>query len=200
MVLPAKPVRPRNAAATRAAILLSARHQFATQSYENVGVREIAGDAGVDPALVNRYFGGKEALFREVLRGDKKDILDGLSAADLPARLASLLDEDPCGGHDMAEKVDRMLIILHSASSPTASEIVRGSMNADMLEPIAALLDGDDARIRASMTVAVLMGTAVMRTVMAVEPMCTSDPDVVRAKITDLFAAAVAPSSDGRTD
>ena len=196
MVPPAKPARPRNAIATREAILASARRQFALHSYENVGVREIARDAGADPALVSRYFGGKEALFREMLREGKGEVLAGVRAADLPTRLAMLLDEEPCGAQDGAESVDRLLIVLRSASSPIAREIVRDSMNADMLEPIAALLDGDDARMRASMALAVLLGSAVMRTVMAVEPMCASDPDIVRRKIADLFAAALAPSSD----
>ncbi|HEV7965751.1 MAG TPA: helix-turn-helix domain-containing protein, partial [Actinoplanes sp.] len=59
------PARPRNAAATRAAILASARRNFARAGYDGVGVREIAGGAGVTAMLVNRYFGSKEQLFAE---------------------------------------------------------------------------------------------------------------------------------------
>src|SRR5215510_16021141 len=59
--------RRRNAAATRAAILASARRAFARAGYESVGVREIAKGAGVTAMLVNRYFGSKEQLFAEVL-------------------------------------------------------------------------------------------------------------------------------------
>ena len=62
--------RQRNAAATREAILRAARCHFLTDSYESVGLRDIAGAACVDVALVGRYFGGKEELFRQVLRGD----------------------------------------------------------------------------------------------------------------------------------
>src|SRR5215510_8536318 len=59
--------RKRNAAATREAILKSARTAFARAGYDGVGVREIAAGAGVTAMLVNRYFGSKEQLFAEVL-------------------------------------------------------------------------------------------------------------------------------------
>src|SRR5579863_2223433 len=59
--------RPRNAAATRQAILASARKAFARAGYDGVGVREIAKGAGVTAMLINRYFGSKEKLFAEVV-------------------------------------------------------------------------------------------------------------------------------------
>ena len=61
------PARRRNAAATREAILISARRAFARAGYDGAGVREIAAGAGVTAMLVNRYFGSKERLFAEVL-------------------------------------------------------------------------------------------------------------------------------------
>ena len=61
------PPRPRNAAATREAILNSARAAFARAGYDGAGVREIAAGAGVTAMLVNRYFGSKEQLFAEVI-------------------------------------------------------------------------------------------------------------------------------------
>ena len=59
--------RKRNAAATRAAMLDAAVCRFARDGYDGASVRDIAADAGVDAALVSRYFGGKEELFNEVL-------------------------------------------------------------------------------------------------------------------------------------
>src|SRR6476660_4286520 len=61
------PHRPRNAAATRGAILQSAVRNFARAGYDGVGVREIASDAGVTAMMVNRYFGSKEQLFAEAV-------------------------------------------------------------------------------------------------------------------------------------
>src|SRR5215470_15650804 len=63
----AAPARQRNAAATRSAILDSARRAFARAGYDGVGVREIAQGAGVTAMMVNRYFGSKERLFAEAI-------------------------------------------------------------------------------------------------------------------------------------
>ena len=59
--------RPRNAAATRTAILEAARDRFAAESYDDVGMRDIARDVGVDAALISRYFGSKDDLFLAAL-------------------------------------------------------------------------------------------------------------------------------------
>ncbi|RYG04016.1 MAG: TetR/AcrR family transcriptional regulator, partial [Caulobacteraceae bacterium] len=59
--------RRRDAEATRAAILEAAKKQFALAGYDCT-LRDIAGEAGADVALVKRYFGGKEALFVEALK------------------------------------------------------------------------------------------------------------------------------------
>src|SRR3546814_8975833 len=89
-------IRKRDAAATRAAILAAARERFLRESYDSVGLRDIAGGAGVDVALVGRYFGGKEGLFREVVMDDKRPNLfrEPVDAADLPAFLAQLRSEE----------------------------------------------------------------------------------------------------------
>ncbi|MET0659051.1 MAG: helix-turn-helix domain-containing protein, partial [Steroidobacteraceae bacterium] len=59
--------RPRNAEATRMAILNAALRRFALSSYDDVSLREIASDAGVDVALVGRYFESKDKLFAIVM-------------------------------------------------------------------------------------------------------------------------------------
>ncbi len=55
--------RARNAEGTRADILAAARRRFGSGGYERTTLRAIAGDVGVDPALVIRYFGSKQQLF-----------------------------------------------------------------------------------------------------------------------------------------
>ena len=64
---PKKPPRQRDADRTRAAILSAAQSLFATRGFTNTGVREVAELAGVNSALVGRYFGSKEGLFRATL-------------------------------------------------------------------------------------------------------------------------------------
>jgi AcrR family transcriptional regulator len=54
---------PRKSDETRARILAAAREHFARDGYERTTIRGVAHDAGIDPAMVMRYFGSKEGLF-----------------------------------------------------------------------------------------------------------------------------------------
>jgi len=185
------PPRVKNAAATRDAILASARARFLQESYENVGLREIAGDVGVDVALIGRYFGSKEELFKEVLRaGKKQDWLDpSVPAADLPAYLASLATEEDDA--DRRKHSEGLLIMLRSASSPKAAEVIRQALREDVLEPLAAMLPGPDADVRSSMALSIFFGTTVMRTIMAVQPLCQCDSGAFRQNFQRLLEAAL---------
>jgi len=182
--------RARNAAATRQAMLEAARRQFARESYENVGLREISREVGVDPALVCRYFGSKEGLFKDVLRhpGDGEFLAD-VTAETLPHYFAGLLTEPD--GADWAAKADWLLIVLRSAGSPQASAMVREAIKGGVLDPVANLIGGPDAELRASLVLTVLMGSKVLRTVMAVEGCCSGDSDVLHAKLVQLLSAAI---------
>jgi AcrR family transcriptional regulator len=191
-MVPCNPARLRNAAATRQAILDSARRHFAREGYDHVGLREIAGDAGVDPALVSRYFGSKEQLLKEAVRGDTPPLFEGLAPADLPAYLAGLLLEDAresCGS--AAEQTERLLILLRSASSPRASEIVREAAAEDILQPIAALLEGPGAEARASLCLAVLIGFGMLRSALAFSPLCATGEKELRGALERLFEASI---------
>ena len=191
---PCFPNRVRNAAATREAILASARSRFLDESYENVGLREIAGDAGVDVALIGRYFGSKEQLFHEVLRGMRCDWLDTAIAVDeLPAYLAAMVlchDEE-----EDREDLDRLLIILRSASSPQASELVRTAFREDVIEPVSRLLSGPDAELRVATAFSILTGLSVMRTFMGVEPLCGCERDKLERKLVGLLTQALSGDS-----
>lgn len=184
--------RARNAAATREAMLASARRRFASESYERVGVREIAGDAGVDPALVSRYFGSKEALFKEVLRGADRHMMAGVTRAGLPEHLADLLTAEQVSCEVTSAKIDRLLILLRSASSPMAAAIVREAIREDILDPIARIVGGPEAEMRASLCMAVVMGSGILRSAMALDPLCGGDPAPLRERLIALFEAALA--------
>ena len=47
----------------RERILDAARHRFAEHGLDGTSMRDVAADAGVDPALIHHYFGTKQRLF-----------------------------------------------------------------------------------------------------------------------------------------
>ena len=62
---------------TRAALLDAARKEFTERGFDGATVRTIAQRAGMDPAMVNHWFGGKDALFVAALQlpVDPEDII-----------------------------------------------------------------------------------------------------------------------------
>ncbi|HEX8443749.1 MAG TPA: TetR family transcriptional regulator [Allosphingosinicella sp.] len=184
--------RLKNAAATRDAILEAARQRFLLESYDNVGLRDIAGDAGVDVALVGRYFGGKEKLFEEVLGKCEVDLVPAdIGADELPAFLAKLfMDQDQA---ERRQHIEQLLIVLRSAGSPSAGQIVRDALRQDILGPLTERLTGDNAETRASLAMGVLMGATVIRTIMSVGPMCNDKCTFIEERLARLFEAALSP-------
>ncbi|WP_422928369.1 TetR family transcriptional regulator [Singulisphaera sp. PoT] len=146
---------------TRAAILEAATRRFACQGYEHSGLREIAADAGVTAALVNRYFGSKEGLFAEVIEQafNIRYLIEG-DRATLAERLARVM---VYGREDTIER-DRipLLLMLRSATEPQAAEMIRTSLDRNNLRQLAECLEGPDAEIRATMIIAQLTGFAIM--------------------------------------
>jgi AcrR family transcriptional regulator len=155
------PKRRRDAAATRSAILQAATRRFAYQGYEHAGVREIAADAGVTAALVNRYFGSKEGLFAEVIDHalDVRSLMEG-DRATLAERLARVVvygKADIAPDHDIP-----LLLLLHSIDEPRAAELLRTTLNRNMLTSLAERIGGPDADVRAAMAFAQLLGFVIL--------------------------------------
>lgn len=184
-MVPTTSIKRRDAVATRATILAAARQRFLRESYDSVGLRDIAGDARVDVALISRYFGGKEGLFRDVVSHEDKPHLfrEPRTIAELPAFLAQLVVED--GGDDRQLRMEMFIIMLRSASSPKAGEIIRNLVHLDVLGPLAELIGGEQSELRANMLLAILMGIGVLSTIMMVDNFGGSGAD--REECTERF-------------
>ena len=184
----------RNATATRERLLACARQRFLQESYETVALRNVAGDAGVDVALIGRYFGSKEELFRAVLRKEDADWRELAAAAgDLPNFLADLAASDDSKD---AEHIENLLIMLRSAASPQAAAIVRSAFTTDVLAPFAKVLTGPQAEARAAMALSILVGTTIVRTILKLENAYMCEGNVFRERLADLLSVALAPNSN----
>ena len=172
-----RPARQRNAAATRAAILQSARRAFAKAGYDGAGVREIAAGAGVTAMLVNRYFGSKERLFAEAVAESMAttSVLgpqitkSGASGRQIAAVLVGITkaQDTPLEGFQ---------IMLRSASSARAARIARKLIESHHQQSIAAALDGGLAAQRAGVMLALIAGFQLMRQVLELPALAKADP------------------------
>lgn len=159
--------RPRNANATRLAILDAARERFCAESYDDVGMRDIARDVGVDAALISRYFGSKEDLFVSVLDSCKngRDLMEG-DRENFGRRLAREIvygDLTPCAEDDGGARMRGLLILLRSIGSAKAMDVVQRTSNSRFFEPLTQWIGGHDAPVRARLAAGLIMGMAIGR-------------------------------------
>lgn len=185
--------RRRDAAATRRAILSSARKAFARSGYDGVGVREIAAGAGVTAMLVNRYFGSKENLFLEVVADTIRDPVilspQNLAAGDVATAWAKSLVAVTTPGET---PLDGFLILLHSASSPRAAEIGRELISRSQEAAIAQkILTAPNARERAGIFLALVAGLQVMRQMMELPSLAQANPAVLEELLTPIIQVLV---------
>lgn len=177
--------RRRNAAATRSAILSAAISLFARSGYDGVGVREIAGAAGVTAMLVNRYFGSKEGLFAAAVAETMANAVvltpEIIGARDMPHALATALVTRTAPG---SEPLAGFLIMLRSASNPRAAEIWRAQVSANHQQLLAGALVGEGASARAALMLSLVAGFQVMRQMIGLTALNEVAPDILVREFT----------------
>ena len=170
---------------TREAILGAARRAFAEHGYQHATIRGVADLAGVDPALVHHYFKTKQGLF--------------VAAVQLPVnpveQLMAVLNEDPDqAGRRMVETFlsvwdhaatqNPLLALIRSAvGDEHAAAMLREFITEEVLGQIAHRLGGADARLRATLVGSQIIGLAMARYIVKVEPLASAPPTQVVAAV-----------------
>jgi AcrR family transcriptional regulator len=186
--------RRRDAVATRLALLEAARSVLNRRG--GGSTREIAAAAGVNQALVYRYFGSKEKLLAEAVRSTYSAaelvMLRDAPLADLP-RL--LLDRMPVGG---GGRDDQPTVSAAVIGEEHVRESIREQIDTGFGEVLAARLDGQDAVLRAELVAAVLAGVALLRDRIGAHGLLDADPAALQAQVERLTAVLLQPASGDR--
>ncbi|MEU6348338.1 TetR family transcriptional regulator [Streptomyces sp. NPDC047072] len=182
--------RPRRTASdatgTRDAILAAARAEFSERGYDKTSVRGIAKAAGVDSALVHHYFGTKEQVFAAAIEVAFAPALNAPEAlADGPldgvgerlTRFIFGIWENP------TTRAPLLAIVRSAVNNETAAAVFRRLVASQLLRRVAAQVDLPDAELRAELAAAQLVGTAMLRYVIKVEPLASADPEVIIARV-----------------
>jgi AcrR family transcriptional regulator len=158
----------RDAVRTRAGLLDAARWLLTRRGYDQLGVREIAARAGVDAALVQRYFGSKKRLFEEAIAGhfDAMPLLAEQPREKLAARLTAILLQPTKD----RERFDATLVMLRSAPSVEVRKLLVLALEREFLGPLAeAIGHGAESRARAISVLAVLAGFDLVHSVLGID-------------------------------
>jgi AcrR family transcriptional regulator len=173
---------------TREAILDAARHLFAERGYDGASIRAIGTAAGVDAALVVRFFGSKAKLLTASVRWP----------FDPDIEIERVLN---AGRHHTGEALTRLFVttwdelgernpiitLLRSATTePEAAAITREFMSKRLLAPLLTELGSDQPQLRADLVASQLIGLGLGRHVLHLHPLADTNAETI--------VAAVAPT------
>jgi AcrR family transcriptional regulator len=170
---------------TREAILDAARRAFAEHGYQQATIRQVAELAGVDPALVHHYFGTKQGLFAAAMRFPVNP-LERLSAvlADDPELVGQRMVEAFLSIWDHAADRSPLLALVRSAvGEDHATDMLREFITEEILGQIAHRLGRPDASLRATLVGSQLIGLAMARYIVKVEPLASAPAAQVAAAV-----------------
>jgi AcrR family transcriptional regulator len=171
---------------TKSSILEAARKSFAEKGFDKASIRAIAGDAGVDPALVHHYFGTKEKLF--------------LAVMDAPINPGELIPQALAGPREQTgERLVRMaLTVWDSPPGSAALAMFRSALSnewtARLLREFVVtqilrravgdvIQDPAEAELRSALVATQIAGMMVTRYVLRIEPLASADPELIVAAI-----------------
>lgn len=188
---------------TREAILTSAREAFSERGFDGASIRAIASAAGVDPALVHHYFGPKEQLF--------------LAAVNIPIDPASAVTRVLTGDPDQLGQrlVRQFLSVWDSPVGTTAAALFRSSLHNEwtgrllrefivtqVLRRVIAQrgLERAEAELRVSLVASQMVGLAMTRYLLQVEPMASAPAEQIVTLIGPTIQRYMADDLPGLAD
>ncbi|TDC75000.1 TetR family transcriptional regulator [Streptomyces hainanensis] len=163
---------PRSAPARRA-ILEAARVRFAADGYEKATIRAIAAEAGVDPAMVMRYYGSKAGLFA-VTVGAESELADlsRVLREEIGRHFARALLDPWERGVNSAEAA----VLRAAPTHPEAARAIQATFAGRLVPALrGAFPDEPELETRAGLVMTQSLGAALLRYVLCVEPVASMD-------------------------
>ena len=177
--------RRAGASITRDAILEAARDAFARDGFDGTSIRAVARAAGVDPALVHHFFSSKEDLFlaavavpvnpeallAPLLAGGRENLGEGLARLFL-----GLWEYDPL-------RLQLVAMLRSSLTGEAGGALLREFVSRQLAGRLAQALDLPQARLRATLAGSQLVGLAMVRYIVGVEPLASASVETVVSAI-----------------
>ncbi|MER7177388.1 TetR family transcriptional regulator [Streptomyces mesophilus] len=166
-------------------ILAAAREQFSERGYDKASIRSIAKAAGVDSALVHHYFGTKDEVFEaaieltfepaQVVVDTVGESVDG--AGERFARFFFSVWENP------ATRTPLLAIVRSAVTHEAAAKVLRAFVMRRLIERVGADLKVPNPKFRAELAASHMVGIAMIRYVVKVEPLASADPEEIIALV-----------------
>ncbi|MCC9306587.1 TetR family transcriptional regulator [Kitasatospora sp. RB6PN24] len=177
--------RRRDAARSRELLLQAAIELFADRGFDRTTTRDIGERAGVDPALIARYFGGKVQLYLAAVRAEQ---------GDQPP--ADLLAEDRL--HGLLNRFERrglgpsFAAVMLPGDNSEVQRAARAHLQERLVDPLRERLAADGVerpRLRAEVATAAFVGVLMARSSGAFAELTDAETAELEPLLRSLLAA-----------
>jgi len=163
-----------------------ARRLFWSKGFSNVSVREIATAAGVDVALIARYFGSKLGLFEATLDTLKKINPDDFQTTDSLVELFVEMFAN-ASEEDLTEP-SPINMVLVNANDPEVGEIIAKVQNSYWQGGLEVIIG---SRARAAMFFGAMMGFSIAQKTLRLDGVAEVGSDEYRAQFRHMLTTAI---------
>ena len=167
-------------------ILRAARAAFGSVGFSRATIRLIASDAGVDPALVHHYFGTKADLYAATIElpASPSQLAGAITSVDR-SQLGEAIAHAFFGIWDDEHARAPLLAMLRGAITGHDAGLVafREFLTDTLLGVLVPLVTFDDARLRVTLAASQLIGVAVIRYIVGLEPLASASKDEIIAMV-----------------
>jgi AcrR family transcriptional regulator len=182
--------RARDAPASRQALFSAAQELFAQKGFERTTLREIGELAGVDAALVARYFGSKADLYVAVVAAERLGSRDPATHAGDERPYSSLVHmvEEVLRRSDEHGPGPILQALVRFDTTDEIREAAEARLVRRLVAPLASSLEGDGderAQLRAEVSVAALLGVSLGRSLGWFGEIATAERAEVVALVVD---------------
>ena len=167
----------------RDAVLDAARAAFHARGYARTSVKAVAAAAGVAPDVVGKYYQSKDKLFAAamMLPFDPGSAIPALVAPGLDGMGERLTRVTLETLGDPETRADLIALARAGASGGKAAAGLKSFVEQDVVDRLAVVIGVPDARLRANLITSYLLGIAINRYVIRLDPLASmSDEEVVR--------------------
>lgn len=167
----------------RSQLLDAARHMVRAKGYVGVSVRGAAAAAGVAPEVARRYYNNRDELFAAAMKlpFDPAAAVPSLVAPGIEGMGERLVSFTLQTLGDPQARDELFALVQAGASAGKAVEGLVDFIEQGVVDRVARAIGVPDARMRAALVTSQLVGMAMVRYGMRLEPLASaSDEDVIR--------------------
>jgi AcrR family transcriptional regulator len=170
---------------TRGEILAAARRSFAEKGFGGTTIRAVAGEAGVDPALVHHYFGAKDDLFLAALQipVDPRALVPTVFGPGVEGAGERLLRVFFSVWDDPHTRLPLIALVRASLVQETPESLLQQGILRMLLTPMRAALAPDEADRRVELVVSQMVGLVVTRYLLTLEPLASMPAEELIAAV-----------------